>query len=68
MPSIGRLLRYPRLVVVAGYVAVVVGSLVLGMRASTADPAPLDLLSLIVTVAVGIAILHHAYTREWGTR
>jgi hypothetical protein len=68
MPSIGRLLRYPRLVVVSGYVAVVLGSLVLGMRVSTADPAPLDLLSLIVTVAVGVGILHHAYTREWERR
>ena len=67
MPSIGRLLRYPRLVVVAGYVAVILGSLVLGMRVSTADPAPLDLLPQIVTVAVGIGILHHAYTCEWGT-
>lgn len=68
MSSIGRLLRYPRLVVVAGYVAVVLGSFVLGMRVSTADPAPLEFLPQVVTVAVGVGVLHHAYTREWGTR
>ena len=39
-----------------------------GMRVSTADPVPLDLLSLIATVAVGVGILHHAYTREWERR
>lgn len=63
MTPIRRLLRYPRLVVVASYVAVVLGSLTLGMRvAGTADPDPLALLSSLATVGVGVAILHYAYT------
>jgi hypothetical protein len=63
VPSIRRLLRYPRLVVVAGYVAVVLGSLSLGMRlAETPGPDPLELLSSLVTIALGVWVLHHAYT------
>jgi hypothetical protein len=38
------------------------------MRVSTADPAPLEFLPQVATVAVGVGVLHHAYTREWGTR
>jgi len=64
MPSIGRLVRYPRLVVVASYVAIVLGSVALGMRVAGPERDPLDLLPVLATVGLGIAILHYAYTSE----
>jgi len=62
VPSIDRLIRYPRLVIVASYVAIVLGSVALGTRVAESNPA--DLLPLLVTVGLGIGLLHHAYTSD----
>jgi len=64
MSTVARLIRYPRLVIVACYVAIVLGSLALGLRlAERPRLGAVDWLPLVVTVLVGIGVLHYAYTR-----
>lgn len=64
MSSLARALRYPRLVIVACYVAIVLGSVAFGMHvASHPADGVLDVLPTVVTVLLAILVLHHAYTR-----
>ncbi|MDY6779327.1 MAG: hypothetical protein SV760_02020 [Halobacteria archaeon] len=65
MASVSRFLLYPRLVIVASYAAVVLGSLGLGMRiGGNAELDLLEVLPTVATVLIGIGILHRTYTEE----
>lgn len=68
MSTVVRMFRYPRLVIIASYVAIVLGSLGLGMQiAETATLDLLEILSTVTTGLIGISVLHYAYTYESST-
>lgn len=65
MAAVKRALRYPRLVIVAGYIAVILGPLSLGM--TLVESSPTDVVRVVPSVAttlIGIFVLHHGYTRD----
>ncbi len=65
MSAVKRVLRYPWLVIIAGYIAVILSSLSLGMSlAEYSATNRVQILSTVGTLIIGIYILHHAYTRD----
>jgi hypothetical protein len=64
MSSVERALRYPRLVITAGYITVILSPLSLGM--TLVESSPINFVRIVPSVAttlIGIFVLHHAYTR-----
>jgi len=65
MSSVKRALRYPRLVIIAGYIAVILSPLSLGMTLVESSPTNfVRILPSVATTLIGIFVLHHAYTRD----
>jgi ABC-type Co2+ transport system permease subunit len=65
MSSVKRALRYPILGIIAGYIAVILSSLALGMTLVESSPTNLvRILPSVATTLIGIFVLHHAYTGD----
>lgn len=65
MTSITRALRYPRLVIIAGYVALILGSISLGMTVAESPTFELPrLFSTTATILIAVFILYNTYTKN----
>lgn len=63
MASLRKAVRYPRLVIIAAYVGLVLGSIALGMELAE-SPAWTQLLPTISMILIGIFVLHSTYTNK----